>query len=213
MFAWRFTVPPNPTTGQALTAPTAPTFPTAPTDRQAGSPDQELCRLTHESTWVKLRPGARDWLRRAAERFELTAATSRGRGYGEAVAELLGGGCFGGRILVAKEGDGGRVSIAIWGLGGFRGRGVRSAFKGETGSTLIHHTSRLQHILTHPPTHPRNHHTQAPVRQMTGHLEGKGAVTIILDDSSSFWPQGRWAAGSLVWTLLETRQLDVAAVA
>lgn len=57
--------------------------------------------------WTKLRPGARALLAAAAQRYELwihTAATTR---YAAAVAEVLGAGYFGGRIIAQADAAGG----------------------------------------------------------------------------------------------------------
>jgi phosphoserine phosphatase len=57
--------------------------------------------------WTKLRPGARALLAAAAQRYELwihTAATAR---YAAAVAEVLGAGYFGGRIIAQADAAGG----------------------------------------------------------------------------------------------------------
>ncbi|KAG2429218.1 hypothetical protein HXX76_010988 [Chlamydomonas incerta] len=52
---------------------------------------RELFRLPLEggALWLKLRPGARAFLARAAERYELWARTRQGRPYADAVVELL----------------------------------------------------------------------------------------------------------------------------
>ncbi|GBF90535.1 hypothetical protein Rsub_03531 [Raphidocelis subcapitata] len=76
--------------------------------QQAGPPEvQELFRVPHASSWLKLRPGARGFLRRAAEGFEVWGASARGLAHAEAAAELLGDRFFGSRVVAAEPSSGG----------------------------------------------------------------------------------------------------------
>ncbi|KAG1672556.1 hypothetical protein FOA52_010656 [Chlamydomonas sp. UWO 241] len=69
----------------------------------------ELFRLNTLGMWTKLRPGVREFLRRAAEKFELWIHTNGSRAYADAVVDLLDphGMFFGGRVIAAgvPEGD------------------------------------------------------------------------------------------------------------
>lgn len=70
----------------------------------------ELLRLDRLGLWMKLRPGVREFLRHAHDKFELWVRSARGRAYADALAELLDprGLYFGGRIIVVEPGaDGG----------------------------------------------------------------------------------------------------------
>jgi hypothetical protein len=80
---------------------------------KAGPPElQELFRVPHAASWLKLRPGARAFLRRAREGFEVWGASARGLAHAEAAAELLDERCFGGRILTAEPAGGGAPGAA-----------------------------------------------------------------------------------------------------
>ncbi|KAI8471800.1 MAG: hypothetical protein J3K34DRAFT_416255 [Monoraphidium minutum] len=80
--------------------------------QQAGSPEQDLFRVPRLAAWVKLRPGARDALRLAGDRFELWLRTAGPRAYGAALAELLGARHFGGRVIAAGDGPEGMAAAA-----------------------------------------------------------------------------------------------------
>jgi hypothetical protein len=54
--------------------------------------------------WTKLRPGVREMLRRASQRFELWIHTAGSRSYAAAMAELLGAHYFGQRIIAQQDG-------------------------------------------------------------------------------------------------------------
>lgn len=76
----------------------------APAPAQVGTPEQELFRLPRVGMWTKLRPGVRAFLEAAAARFELWIHTAASRSYALAMAELLGSGYFGGRVIAQEDG-------------------------------------------------------------------------------------------------------------
>jgi RNA polymerase II C-terminal domain phosphatase-like 3/4 len=67
----------------------------------------ELFRLERLGMWTKLRPGVRDFLRRAHEKYELWIHTNGNRGYADAMMDLLDpqGTYFGGRIIAQGVGE------------------------------------------------------------------------------------------------------------
>ncbi|KAF6256557.1 HAD-like domain-containing protein [Scenedesmus sp. NREL 46B-D3] len=62
---------------------------------------RDLHRLARVAMWTKLRPGVREFLRRAAERFELWIYTAGSTAYADAMVELLDptGHYFGSRVI------------------------------------------------------------------------------------------------------------------
>eukprot|EP00775_Hariotina_reticulata_P011392 gene11392-11540_t len=63
--------------------------------------ERDLHRLGRVGMWTKLRPGVRDFLKRAAERFELWIYTAGSKAYADAMVDLLDpqGAYFGGRVI------------------------------------------------------------------------------------------------------------------
>lgn len=70
-----------------------------------GGQQQELYKLDRLGMWTKLRPGVRDFLRRAHDRYELWIHTHGNRQYADVIAELLDprGVYFGGRIVALES--------------------------------------------------------------------------------------------------------------
>ncbi|KIY91828.1 hypothetical protein MNEG_16135 [Monoraphidium neglectum] len=77
----------------------------------AGSPDQDLFRQQRAGAWAKLRPSARELLRRASEKFEVWGFSGAGRQHAAAAVELLGPRHFGGRVVAAPDGGGGGAQV------------------------------------------------------------------------------------------------------
>jgi hypothetical protein len=112
-----------PAAGSSYPLPNPHTLPTLPRPpSQVGTPDQELFRLPRVSMWTKLRPGVRDMLRHASERFELWIHTAGNRSYAAAMAELLGAHYFGQRIIAQEDGAE-EAQVCVWGVGGSWGCG------------------------------------------------------------------------------------------
>jgi RNA polymerase II C-terminal domain phosphatase-like 3/4 len=67
---------------------------------------QELLRFESLGMWTKLRPGVREFLRRANEKFELWVHTASSRSHANAILDVLdpSDSYFGGRVIVKSEG-------------------------------------------------------------------------------------------------------------
>lgn len=69
---------------------------------------RELYKMHRFSTWTKLRPGVRQFLISAAEKFELWIHTQRSKSYAKAIVKLLDrtGDLIGGRVIMQSKREG-----------------------------------------------------------------------------------------------------------
>lgn len=88
--------------------------------------------------WTKVRPGARAFLARAAERFELWIHTAGTSTYAAAMAGVLGAEYFGGRVIAQAEGPGGPRAVDKRLAAGLEGREPVAVILDDSGAAWPH---------------------------------------------------------------------------